>query len=191
MRPQSFHDDTNKTAYIISRFRERPADYARSFLNTNSPLLLNYEAFRAELDARNKTAQKREDAHRRLLSLRQAGYALNYVIEFNPLPILSASTTKPRTCYSKPASSPPSTLGSLIHPTSTMSNNLCVEQLLLIKNSLRKPNEPKPPSLRPAQKFHLLLVQTSPSNRNSIHSSPYCYLVRYDWPSSPLVPRRT
>ena len=84
-RRYSLLEDEDKVAFVISRLRGRPADWARSLIRTNSPLLSSWEEFHAEMDSMYENIHEREDLRIRLQNLKQTGSVINYSTEFKTL----------------------------------------------------------------------------------------------------------
>jgi hypothetical protein len=84
-RRYSLLEPEDKVAFVISRLRGRPADWARSLIRINSPLLSSWEEFRAEMDSMYMNIYEREDLRNRLEDLKQTGSAINYSTEFKTI----------------------------------------------------------------------------------------------------------
>jgi len=84
-RRYSLLEQEDKVAFVISRLRGRPADWARSLIRTDSPLLSSWEEFRAEMDSMYENIHEREDLRIRLQNLKQTSSVINYSTEFKTL----------------------------------------------------------------------------------------------------------
>ena len=82
MRPITFDTDYVKVAYVISRCRGSPAEWGHSLLESSSPLLNNYDAFKEQLASMYADKQRRKTLRRKLATLKQTGSASKFAAEF-------------------------------------------------------------------------------------------------------------
>ena len=85
MRHMTFRNDEIRVAYILSRLRGGPSEWGQALLESDSPLLYNYDAFLAKFAAIYENKERRAQLEDRLARLKQTGSASAYSAEFSSL----------------------------------------------------------------------------------------------------------
>jgi len=87
MKPITFreHDDESRVAFILSRLRGVPAEWGQALLESNSPLLTDYDLFLERLTALYLNRERRTQLEDKLARLKQTGSASAFVAEFSTL----------------------------------------------------------------------------------------------------------
>jgi len=77
MKPITFreHDDESRVAFILSLLRGTSAEWGQAVLESNSPLLTNYDAFLERLTILYQNRERRTQLKDKLLRLKQTGPA--------------------------------------------------------------------------------------------------------------------
>ena len=85
LRPATFADAFTKVAYVISRCRGNAAEWGNSLIESDSPLLRDYNEFKKQMTSIYSDKQRQRTFRRRLTSLKQTGSASKYAAEFNTI----------------------------------------------------------------------------------------------------------
>jgi len=87
MKPITFkeHDDESRVAFIISRLRGVSAEWGQALLESNSPLLADYDAFLERLTSLYQNKERRTQLEDKLARLKQTGSASTFATEFSTL----------------------------------------------------------------------------------------------------------
>jgi len=87
MKPITFreHDDESRVAFILSRLRGVPAEWGQALLESNSPLLTDYDLFLERLTALYLNRERRTQLEDKLARLKQTGSASAFSAEFSTL----------------------------------------------------------------------------------------------------------
>ena len=85
MRHWTFQKDETRVAYILSRLRGGPTEWGQALLESDSPLLYNYDAFLVKFTSIYENKERRAQLEDRLARLKQTGSASAYSTEFSSL----------------------------------------------------------------------------------------------------------
>ena len=87
MKPITFreHDDETRVAFILSRLRGAPAEWGLGLVESNSPLLTDYDLFLEQLTALYLNRERRTQLEDKLARLKQTGSASAFAAEFSTL----------------------------------------------------------------------------------------------------------
>ena len=87
MKPIIFkdHDDESRVAFFLSRLRGVPAEWGQALLESNSPLLTDYDSFLGRLISLYQNRERRTQLEDKLPRLKQAGSASAFATEFSTL----------------------------------------------------------------------------------------------------------
>jgi len=81
----TFRADETRVAFIISRLRGGPAEWAHALLESGSPLLNDYDAFLEKLSSIYENKERRTQLEDKLVRIRQTGAASTFAAEFMAL----------------------------------------------------------------------------------------------------------
>jgi len=85
LKPITFVTEFDKVAFVISRLRPGASDWGLALLQSGSPLLESYEAFKAEMSSIYSDKQRLETLRNKLTKLKQTGSAASFCAEFKSL----------------------------------------------------------------------------------------------------------
>ena len=87
MKPITFkeHDDESRVAFILSRLRGVPAEWGQALLESNSPLLTDYDTFLERFISLYQNRERRTQLEDKLARLKQTGSASAFATEFSTL----------------------------------------------------------------------------------------------------------
>ena len=87
MKPITFkeRDDESRVAFVISHLRGVPAEWGQALLESNSPLLTDYDAFLERLTSLYQNKERRTQLEDKLARLKQTGSASAFATEFSTL----------------------------------------------------------------------------------------------------------
>ena len=81
----TFRADETRVAFIISRLRGGPAEWAHALLESGSPLLNDYDAFLQKLASIYENKERRTQLEDKLVRIQQTGAASTFAAEFMAL----------------------------------------------------------------------------------------------------------
>ena len=87
MKPITFreHDDESRVAFIISRLRGVSAEWGQALLESNFPLLMDYDTFLERFISLYQNRERRTQLEDKLARLKQTGSASTFTTEFSTL----------------------------------------------------------------------------------------------------------
>ena len=87
MKPITFkeHNDESRVAFILSRLRGIPAEWGQALLESNSPLLTDYDTFLERFISLYQNRERRTQLEDKLARLKQTGSASAFATEFSTL----------------------------------------------------------------------------------------------------------
>ena len=83
MRTLSFRNDETKIAYIISRLRAGPSEWAQALMESDSPLLFDYDAFLTKFISIYGNKERKTQLQDKLAKMTQTGSASAFAAEFS------------------------------------------------------------------------------------------------------------
>jgi hypothetical protein len=85
MRHLTFQNDEIRVAYVLSRLRGGPSEWGQALLESDSPLLYDYDAFLVKFSSIYENKERRAQLENRLARLKHTGSASAYSAEFSSL----------------------------------------------------------------------------------------------------------